>query len=392
MEWLRREHPEVNSLGYLPFCTDDSLFRPDATISESEKCDVSFVGTLWDPAPFLDFLGQINRNDQERALFLEGVVEYQNNYLSDFPSRLAKRLRTKDEVRVRNYLNDFLSSRRRLAVLDKLSDLKLEIYGNATWDAQALLRGDRLYRSFRMEQVETPEQLAALYRRTRVAVSIAHQQAQTGFPIRVFDLFASGVPLVSDPHLEIDELFGAEMYLKADSAEAYSENVRRLLGDKTLAKKMGEAARAEISARHTFLHRLSTAVGQELSQSGLGQVEVVSENFDIAHLSEFEVTVRSLGGKSAGAARSPLQRVVAKNKEIFGFFTNGIAKRASLGWVLLKYTLTAFSKRRTPQAGSSFNRVAKSCKKTASQMLDTLDSQIGYISKEISILRKEEEN
>lgn len=401
MDWLRLKHPEVSNLHYLPFCTDDTIFRPDANLPESSKCDVSFVGTLWDPAPFLEWTTQLNNTDEDRAFILNGMKEYQQNYLSDFPERLAQRLQTENHVQVKNYLNDFLSSRRRLAVLDRLSDLQLEIYGNSTWDLQTLLRGDALYQSFRLKPLETPEQLSALYRRTRVAISIAHQQAQTGFPIRVFDIFASGTPLVSDPHAEIDELFGEGLYLKSISPEAYSENVRRLLADKALAKKMSETALNEVRSRHTFMHRLGTIQERTLSRLPSGRVTVVAERFNMAALTDdpdlkaFQASRRMVrqAETSAPVSKVPmLDALFTKIRKIFTLMTEGTFKKVCLWFLFFQYLWLAFRKRRSPQSSLSFNRVAKSTKLTARQRLDALDTQIGRLTEEISILRKEKES
>lgn len=279
-DWVRRDAGEAQiSTGYLPFCTDETLFYP-APEPASSICDVSFVGTLWEPSHFSHLINEWVKTDQDRDWFSKGFRDYLSNYDSTFPADLAARFDFMEvDSPLRNFLDDFISARNRLNILSGLSDLDLEVYGTQTWLGHSLVFPFPLFDRISPEPLLEPMKLADLYRRSRVGLSIAHHQAQSGFPIRIFDILACGTPLVTDRHSELGELFEeGRMFLSYSSPQEASECVRRVLQDKQLAKTLSTSALAEVREKHTFAARVKD-IFQDAPDAKLKRLVVVSEAF-----------------------------------------------------------------------------------------------------------------
>jgi glycosyltransferase involved in cell wall biosynthesis len=278
-----------DQLNYLPFCSNVQVFyKAIQPVPESQICDVSFVGTLWNPGSFADRVNSKIRSDVDRIHFFKGFERYLKDYNMDLHEYFRGSEFSADlsAIEIKNHFDDFISSRLRLQVLDLLSDLKLEIYGTMTWAGPALLRSSNLLRAVRLEPVNTPQGLAKLYQRSRVGLSIAHHQAQSGFPIRIFDILSAGVPLVTDRHSEIGELFEENRaFLCYDTPEEASEKVRRVLNDPALARSMGAAAYEEIREKHTFKHRVDRILGNSTCLEPT-KISVVSKFLDEDFLME----------------------------------------------------------------------------------------------------------
>ena len=285
MDWLKRSaNGESHFVSeYLPFCTNEKIFSPNVKVTDSEKCDVSFVGTLWDPYPFLQMISLGLKSDEQKDDFHKVFQAYLSNYDSVFPAQLRKSLNLEHltDVEVKNLTDDFISTRKRLDILEGISDLDVRIHGTKSWAGYSLLVSQRLFERFSMSKLESSTSLAALYQRSRCAISIAHYQAQSGFPIRIFDVLATGTPLISDRHSELSELFEEnKMYLSFESREEARAQVDRVLKDRAYAEKMGVGALAEIRGKHTFSHRVASIVGKGLTASGLTKVNFVSSLLD----------------------------------------------------------------------------------------------------------------
>ena len=82
-------------------------------------------------------------------------------------------------------------------------------------------------------------------------------EALPGIPtIRVFEALACGIPLISAPWNDVEELFPTQCYLTARSAEEMTAALRLLLHDRGFAAELSENGRRLISERHTCRHRV----------------------------------------------------------------------------------------------------------------------------------------
>lgn len=79
-----------------------------------------------------------------------------------------------------------------------------------------------------------------------------------GIPtIRMFEALACGIPLVSAPWDDVEELFRAgEDYLTAASGEEMTRQLARLRADPALGAAIAESGLARIRERHTCAHRV----------------------------------------------------------------------------------------------------------------------------------------
>jgi spore maturation protein CgeB len=96
-----------------------------------------------------------------------------------------------------------------------------------------------------------------------------------GIPtIRPFEALACGIPMVSAPWSDCEQLFNRDSdYLVASSSREMERALERLLTDRVLGLQLARAGRATIEARHTCAHRVSEllAIHRELLASGKRQ-------------------------------------------------------------------------------------------------------------------------
>ena len=78
-----------------------------------------------------------------------------------------------------------------------------------------------------------------------------------GIPtIRMFEALACGIPLVSAPWFDDEQLFPPGCYLKASNGEAMKSALSAVLGDAELAAQLTSAGLRAVLERHTCRHRV----------------------------------------------------------------------------------------------------------------------------------------
>ncbi len=195
---------------------DDSLFKPRPEIEKTG--DLIWIG---------------NWGDDERT-----------KEISEFLINPAKELALEGVVRGVRYPD---------SALDAIADAGLH-YGG--WIANA----------------QVPEEFA----RHRVTMHIPRRpyvEALPGIPtIRVFEALACGIPLISAPWQDAENLFrpGSD-FLVARSGEEMKARLRDVLNDPTLAKELARSGLETISSRHTCRHRVDELLAI-LAASGTSRV------------------------------------------------------------------------------------------------------------------------
>ncbi len=98
-----------------------------------------------------------------------------------------------------------------------------------------------------------------VYRTSRITLHIPRQQYQAamrGIPtIRVFEALAMGIPLISAPWQDSEQLFRQGDYLKVNNGKEMVEGIRMLLNDPEAAKVQAWRGLETILSRHTCRHR-----------------------------------------------------------------------------------------------------------------------------------------
>jgi spore maturation protein CgeB len=104
-----------------------------------------------------------------------------------------------------------------------------------------------------------------VFARHRATVHVPRRpyvEALPGVPtIRVFEALAAGIPLVSAPWDDAEDLFRDGDFLVARSGGEMEEQLRMLLHDPTFARATAARGRETILARHTCAHRAVELVG-----------------------------------------------------------------------------------------------------------------------------------
>lgn len=88
-------------------------------------------------------------------------------------------------------------------------------------------------------------------------------EALPGIPtIRMFEALACGIPLISAPWNDTEQLFtSGQDYLVAKDGDAMRRLLRAVLHDHDLAGALAHAGRSAIQARHTCGHRVDELLG-----------------------------------------------------------------------------------------------------------------------------------
>jgi spore maturation protein CgeB len=96
--------------------------------------------------------------------------------------------------------------------------------------------------------------------RTRITVHIPrgpYARALPGIPtIRMFEAMACGIPIVSAPWDDVEELFAPGTYLRVESGEQMKAALHKLLREPDLAVATADAAYSHLVEHHTCRHRV----------------------------------------------------------------------------------------------------------------------------------------
>ena len=155
-------------------------------------------------------------------------------------------------------------------LVDPVADLGLRatVFGVRYPDEgrQALADAGIVYRGW-LPNFRVP----SVFARSALTVHVPRRpyvQMLRGIPtIRMFEALACGIPLVSAPWHDDEQLFSAGRdYLVARTGAEMRAHLRALRADRTAAEAMGEHGRRTILARHTCGHRVTEllAIAREL--------------------------------------------------------------------------------------------------------------------------------
>ncbi len=110
----------------------------------------------------------------------------------------------------------------------------------------------------------------AVYAASRLTLHVPRQQynsAVAGIPtIRVFEALASGIPLISAPWQDSEELFTPGDYCSVNSAAEMTAAIKHLLDNESAASEQAARGLATVLAYHTCTHRAQelTAICEEV--------------------------------------------------------------------------------------------------------------------------------
>lgn len=140
----------------------------------------------------------------------------------------------------------------------KALGLKARIYGVRYPDsAKAALAEAGIEYGGWLPNFEAPE----VFSRFKVTVHVPRRpyvNALQGIPtIRPFEALACGIPLVSSPWHDVENLFNAGSdFLIARDGDEMREHLGTLVGDKTLRRQLAARGLSRIHSRHTCAHRV----------------------------------------------------------------------------------------------------------------------------------------
>jgi len=163
-------------------------------------------------------------------------------------------LRSKDQYRA-NVVFAGTATRRREELLSGLLEFGLALWGPG-WRRTGL-------RDYCRGELPDTETYVRAYSGASVAINIHHLAGGNGAGVeasvnqRVFELAAIGVPQVVDRRADLEIHFEAGTHLLVfEQAEQLRELVRAALQDFAASEALGVAARKEVLAAHTYMHRM----------------------------------------------------------------------------------------------------------------------------------------
>lgn len=109
-------------------------------------------------------------------------------------------------------LQNVATNASRLATVEALAPLGLEVFGNDRWSS-AFFLSPKVLRSFRSGAgIRRHADLCAIYDRSKISVNVPQAQAATGMQYRILDILASPSLLITKhvPGSDLERLFGAD--------------------------------------------------------------------------------------------------------------------------------------------------------------------------------------
>jgi spore maturation protein CgeB len=151
----------------------------------------------------------------------------------------------------------------------KLQKLRFDVYGVRYPEEgkQALSAADIVYQGY-LPNLSAP----CVYAESRITLHVPRREYSSvleGIPtIRVFEALACGVPLISAPWSDVEELFRPEDYRLVRSGEEMVWTIRELLADEAARRQQALSGLETIMQRHSCAHRAEqlTAICEELLQ------------------------------------------------------------------------------------------------------------------------------
>lgn len=198
----------------VPFCLDDFTFQPQG---EDRDINISFVASSFG----LDFtllLMAVRKDKAARNVLLDVYFGYRDRSITD-PAKALRdagfsinAVQSLDAayaiftngiadgiVNVNDVFSNQVNMERRLHHVAALADLGLVMYGQRDdmWVTQMAIANPKLLRCYRYQTIDTPDELAALYARSKIGFNISRiDAANVGFSFRVPEVMASGAALV----------------------------------------------------------------------------------------------------------------------------------------------------------------------------------------------------
>jgi len=115
------------------------------------------------------------------------------------------------------------------------------------------------------------EDMVQAYKHFRIFLNVnSVRTSPTMLSRRVFELLASGTPVVSAASEAIRNLFGDDLVLTGETSEEIREHLRRLLSDETRWARLSCRGVRSILEQHTYRHRLE-AVCEKIGLDGPGE-------------------------------------------------------------------------------------------------------------------------
>jgi len=99
-------------------------------------------------------------------------------------------------------------------------------------------------------------EMVDIYKEYQVFLNVnSVNESPTMFSRRVFEILASGTPIISPPNLGISNLIGDDIVLFSSSEEETKKHLERLLSDQMYWKKISLKGIRKVHSEHTYRHR-----------------------------------------------------------------------------------------------------------------------------------------
>lgn len=261
--WERRMVPLLQALGvertqYLPLGCDSTIFNSAPRPHHGEG--VGFVGNSMQ-TPIQKWQSRLRPHELHGArVMCEALLLKPRNFIEMLgrprpaPDRRMTQLAWATYAATAAYRNTLLAN---------LRTADLHVFGDPPWQ-------DILPQAHCHQAIAYGAPLRRAYQTFAVNLNFTSLQMPTAVNQRVFDVPASGAFLLSDAQEDLHALFDADSVATFDGADALQDQVDYFTRHETHRQRLIARARAQITARHTYEHRMEHIIQTVASASDQG--------------------------------------------------------------------------------------------------------------------------
>ena len=204
----------INRQIKIPYSTN--IYHPD---DKKFDMDISFIGNFYNPSPFLNtnlFKGFNKLSNENKSKLGDLICTFmdeldKNHNKNELTQKTFEQItKIKSVADYDQFISEAfiaLTHNKRQKLLNSIADLDLHIY---TWTGNfsCISNNYELFRKCHFEPCYTVQDNEKVYNSSKISINLPHAQVNTGFSWRVCDIMGSNALLISNPSVDLTNLFG----------------------------------------------------------------------------------------------------------------------------------------------------------------------------------------
>jgi hypothetical protein len=284
-DFFKHHHPEIEEkrLYFSASVTDPEMFKVALPVRQR---NIVFIGTHVDCSLAIRFMHLCWKNKELRNWVIEFISLLEVNYSDPrIPMMLnlpvLKTFLSRHKIKgsqLKMHFANLVSASLRLKMVDSLSSLGIEVFGNPAW-INALAKNVSGLKCFQSESISTREDLVRIYQSSKIAVQVPQIQVKAALSYRVFDIMASSSLLIHpyDEGSDLYRYFGKNCPVPTyrNSDELYQLCEYYLTHEQERLEKVHEC-NSLVSSNYSFRQRVFEMTGVDSCQvAEIGSMKVI---------------------------------------------------------------------------------------------------------------------